>query len=55
MCVRCKSADAPQPLGLCAECAVHTRVEVSDGFRRLSDYLRLWAAFESWLDEGEPA
>jgi hypothetical protein len=54
MCVRCNSSEAPQPLGLCAACALHTRVELSDGLRRLEDYLDTWAEFNRWLDERTP-
>jgi hypothetical protein len=31
---------------------MHTRVEVIAGFRRLTDYLAAWAAFDRWLAEG---
>jgi hypothetical protein len=51
MCVRCKSAQAPEPLGLCGSCVMHTRVEVIAGLARLDQYLAAWAAFQSWLDE----
>ena len=51
MCVRCKTAKAPDPLGLCGACVMHTRVEVTDGFRLLDTYLAAWAAFARWLDE----
>lgn len=51
MCVCCRRAQAPEPLGLCAPCAMHTRVEVVDGLRRLARYLAAWTAFEEWLAE----
>lgn len=51
MCVRCKSIEAPHPLGLCGACAIHTRIEMSAGLRRLATYLGSWAEFERWLDE----
>jgi hypothetical protein len=49
MCIRCQQAEAPGSLGLCAACAVNTRVEVTDGLKRLGDYLVACAAFERWL------
>ncbi len=49
MCVRCRENEAPEPLGLCPTCVVHTRIELSDGFRRLSRYLGAWSAFDDWL------
>jgi hypothetical protein len=49
MCIRCQAHAAPEPLGLCAACAMHTRVELSNGFRRIGSYLAAWAAFEEWL------
>jgi hypothetical protein len=55
MCIRCKRANAPEPLGLCASCVLHTRVEVSAGFAQLDQYLCAWAAFQSWLDERRDA
>jgi hypothetical protein len=51
MCVRCKKASAPEPLGLCASCVVHTRIEVCAGLALLNDYLEAWAAFDRWLEE----
>jgi hypothetical protein len=55
MCVRCKRANAPEPLGLCAPCVMHTRVEMSAGFARLDAYLSAWAAFQRWLDDRRDA
>jgi hypothetical protein len=49
MCIRCQEAEAPGSLGLCAACAINTRVEVTDGLKRLTSYLVAWAAFEEWL------
>jgi hypothetical protein len=49
MCIRCRSAEAPDPLGLCPACAMNTRSELTDGFKRLSNYLLAWAAFQDWL------
>lgn len=54
MCIRCEKAHAPTPLGMCAACALHTRVEVTEGFKRLSSYLVAWAAFDDWL-RGRPS
>lgn len=51
LCVRCNAAEAPHPLGLCAACAMNTKVELTAGFQRLGEYLTAWAAFERWLDE----
>jgi len=53
MCIRCQQAEAPGSLGLCAACAMNTRVEVTDGLKRLTCYLHAWAAFDEWL-QGEP-
>ncbi len=50
MCIRCRELPAPEPLGLCAVCAIQTRIEVSEGFRRLSRYLGAWAEFGTWLE-----
>jgi hypothetical protein len=50
MCIRCQEHDAPEPLGLCAACAIQVRLELADGLRRLADYLGAWASFEDWLD-----
>jgi hypothetical protein len=49
MCVRCHEAEAPQPLGLCAPCALNARLEIAAGMKRLSAYLAAWAAFDDWL------
>ena len=51
MCIRCRQAEAPEPLGLCATCAMHTRIEIVEGLKRLAGYLAAWAAFEEWLRE----
>jgi len=51
MCIRCHAAKAPEPLGLCGACAMHTRIEIIDGLKRLSHYLAAWAAFDEWLRE----
>jgi hypothetical protein len=48
-CIRCNAQQAPEPLGLCTSCVMHTRVEVSSGLRRLARYLDAWADFEAWL------
>jgi hypothetical protein len=50
-CVRCNEREAPEPLGLCSPCVVHTRLEVSAGLRRLGNYLTAWADFDQWLHE----
>jgi hypothetical protein len=55
MCVRCRSAKAPEPLGLCGACVMHTRIEVNAGFALLDEYLAAWAAFDHWLDERRDA
>jgi hypothetical protein len=49
MCIRCGETQAPEPLGLCAACVMHTRVEIVDGLKRLSRYLAAWAAFDDYL------
>jgi hypothetical protein len=49
MCIRCRDATAPEPLGFCAPCAMHVRVEVTDGFARFAGYLEAWAAWNAWL------
>jgi hypothetical protein len=49
MCIRCGDAEAPQPLGYCTTCALHAKVELTDGFRRMRQYLAAWAAFDEWL------
>lgn len=51
MCIRCRQQEAPEPLGLCATCAVHTRIELGEGMRELARYLVGWAAFAEWLAE----
>ncbi len=51
MCIRCRQVYAPEPLGLCAVCVIQTRIELSDGFRRLTRYLGAWAQFATWLEE----
>jgi len=51
MCIRCRSAEAPEPLGLCPACVMHTRVEIVDGLKRLASYLAAWAAFDDWVRE----
>lgn len=48
-CIRCNERQAPEPLGLCAPCVMHTRLEVASGLRRLGLYLTAWAAFDDWL------
>jgi hypothetical protein len=48
MCIRCGARDAVWPDDLCGPCGFYTRIEVSRGLRRLSDYLGAWAAFEEW-------
>jgi len=54
MCVRCMQEKAPEPLGLCAACALHTRIELTSAVARLEHYLAAWAAFDDWLAEREP-
>lgn len=49
VCIRCGESEAPDPVGLCAPCAMQVRVELSTGFRRLAEYLTAWAAFDAWL------
>lgn len=49
MCIRCKTMEAPQPLGYCPVCALNVRIELATGFRHLAEYLGAWAAFEEWL------
>lgn len=48
MCIRCRHAEAPDPLGYCATCAVHARIELTEGYRLLLRYLGAWAAFDEW-------
>jgi hypothetical protein len=55
MCIRCHEAEAPGSLGLCAACAINTRVEVTEGIKRFGSYLLNWSAFEAWLDEHGPS
>ena len=50
MCIRCRQAEAPQPLDYCAACALEARAEVSAGLQRLERYLERWAAFDKWLE-----
>ena len=50
MCIRCRD-ESYAMLDLCPVCAVHTRLEVAAGFRRLASYLAAWAAFDRWLVE----
>jgi hypothetical protein len=49
MCIQCQAGEAPEPLGLCAACALQVRLECSAGLRRLGLYLAAWAAFDDWL------
>jgi hypothetical protein len=49
VCVRCRAEAAPDPLGLCPACVLHTQIELNDGLRRLETYLAGWAAFDDWL------
>ena len=51
MCIRCRAVEAPEPIGMCAMCVIHTRIEIIEGLKRLSRYLAAWAAFEEWLSE----
>jgi hypothetical protein len=56
MCVRCRHEPAPEPVGLCGACVLHTRIEVTDGLRLLEAYLARWADFDDWLRRhGPPA
>jgi hypothetical protein len=48
-CIRCNEESAPDPLGLCTSCVVHTRLEVVTGMRRFRLYLEAWAGFDEWL------
>jgi hypothetical protein len=52
LCIRCNEREAPDPLGLCTACRVHTRLEVTVGPMRLHAYLDAWAAFDDWLRSG---
>ena len=54
MCIRCRDIEAPEPLGLCAACTVQTRLEITEGLRRLAGYLAAWAAFDEWLRRAGP-
>lgn len=49
LCIRCHDAESAEPGGYCPACAAESRVELSSGLRRLSDYLSSWAAFGEWL------
>jgi hypothetical protein len=53
MCIRCGEIETCEPLGLCAVCAIQTRMEVSDGLQQLRRYLAAWADFTEWLEERE--
>lgn len=53
MCIRCRSAHAPGELAFCAPCALHARIEMNDGLRRLRHYLGSWAGFAEWLRDRE--
>ncbi len=48
-CVRCRSTEVSGPLSLCADCALETTDEYSNGLTRLGQYLAAWAAFDEWL------
>jgi hypothetical protein len=48
-CVRCHEAKAPEPEGYCSTCAALSKIEVSEGYRRIQRYLAAWAAFDEWL------
>jgi hypothetical protein len=50
MCIRCREIETRDPFGLCAVCAIQTRMEVSDGLRQIRRYLEAWAEFSAWLD-----
>jgi hypothetical protein len=50
MCIRCREIHTSEPLGLCALCAIQTRIEVSEGLRQLNRYLESWARFDAWLE-----
>jgi hypothetical protein len=49
LCIRCRAEEAPEPLGLCTACVLHTRIEIGAGLSRLAQYLASWAAFDDWL------
>ena len=49
MCIRCNTASARGPAGLCSACAIETRMEVRRGLSELAGYLAAWAAFDDWL------
>lgn len=51
MCIRCRQQKAPEPLGYCSTCALHTRLELQSGLTSLAHYLEAWATFEQWLAE----
>ena len=50
MCIRCGEA-IPEPLELCTPCGMRTRIEVAEGLRELSEYLRAWSEFDLWCRE----
>lgn len=49
MCIRCSTASAHGPAGLCSSCAIETRIEIRRGLSELASYLAAWAAFDDWL------
>jgi hypothetical protein len=49
MCIRCNTASAQSPAGLCSACTIETRIEIRRGLSQLTDYLACWAAFDDWL------
>jgi hypothetical protein len=50
MCIRCRKAAAPVPLGYCMVCSLNVRLELAGGLDRLAVYLSGWAAFADWQD-----
>jgi hypothetical protein len=50
MCICCREVEAEEPLGLCANCVIDVRGDVTNGIHELEVYLEHWAAFEEWLD-----
>jgi hypothetical protein len=50
MCIRCRKAVAPVPLGYCMVCSLNVRLELAGGLDRLAVYLSGWAAFADWQD-----
>ena len=54
-CVRCREAEAPQPLGFCAACAASVRAELVEDLKRIATYPSSWAAFEEWLRRRDTA